>query len=304
MLDSSFKPVQPPVAPPGPSRARPDRRPPVTEWPPWSAPAALVAGLVLAAVGGLVVDLPAMAFGVNITSARLPPGLTIADTTVQDCAFVLAAVFFAQLGGRTVGAWQFGLRPTRLRAAVKLMALTLIGFLLFSVVWGAMFHAEKEKLLEQLGVGQSTLLLLLSAWLTCVVAPICEELLFRGFIFAALSNWKGPWLAAAITGLLFGGVHAGSAPAIDLVPLAALGFGLCMTYRYTGSLYPCIAAHSLNNSLAFGLLEGWGWEILVLMLASLTLIALLALVLMRVRVISREPSLGREDASLAVAPGG
>ena len=55
----------------------------------------------------------------------------------------------------------------------------------------------------------------------------------------------------SITGLLFGGVHAGSAPALDLVPLAALGFGLCLLYRYTGSLYPCIAAHSLNNSLAF-----------------------------------------------------
>ncbi|HEY2140434.1 MAG TPA: CPBP family intramembrane glutamic endopeptidase [Solirubrobacteraceae bacterium] len=300
--------IQPPLVSAGAPLPPPSRHAPTTDWPPWTGPVALVAGLVLAAAGGLLVDLPALAFGVNITSSHIPPGLTIADTTVQDVAFVLAAVIFAQMGGRAVYAWQFGLRPTRLRRAVKLMALTLGAFLLFSVIWGALFHAEKEKLLEQLGVGQSTLLLLLSAGLTCVVAPVCEELLFRGFVFAALSNWKGPWLAATITGLLFGGVHVGSAPAIDLVPLAALGFGLCMVYRYTGSLYPCIAAHSLNNSLAFGSLEGWGWQIPVLMLASLAVIALLALTFMRLGVISTEPSpesfATGGDASLVIAPGG
>ncbi len=92
---------------------------------------------------------------------------------------------------------------------------------------------------------------MLSAGLTCVVAPICEEFLFRGYIFTALRNWRGTLPAALITGLMFGGVHVGSAPALDLVPLAALGFGLCLLYRYTGSLYPCMLAHSLNNSLAF-----------------------------------------------------
>jgi hypothetical protein len=62
-----------------------------------------------------------------------------------------------------------------------------------------------------------------------------------------------------LTGLAFGGVHAFSAPAVDLVPLAALGFGLCLVYVSTRSLYPCIAAHSINNSIAFGVLEEWPW---------------------------------------------
>jgi uncharacterized protein len=248
----------------------------------------LVSGLVLAAVGGLLVDIPALAFGVKISASHVPPGLAIADTMVQDGAFVLVAVFFAQLGGRTVSASQFGLRPTGLGRAARLAVVTLAGFLLFSLIWSAAFHAGKEKLLEQLGVDRSTILLLLSAALTCVVAPICEEFLFRGFIFTALRNWRGVWPAAVISGLVFGLVHAGSAPAVDLVPLAVLGFGLCLLYRYTGSLYPCIAAHSLNNSLAFGSLENWGWQIPVLMLAALALIGLLALVLMRTGVISAE----------------
>jgi uncharacterized protein len=262
-------------------------------WPPWMAPAALVGGLILATLAALLVDIPALALGVSITASHTPPGLVIADTVVQDCAFVFAAVFLARLGGRAVAAWQFGLRRpvTGWAAAAGLIVLLMVTVLILSAIWGAVFHAEKEKLLKQLGTGENTTLLLLSAALTCVIAPIGEEFLFRGFIFTALRSWRGTLPAAVITGLAFGGVHLGSAPAVDLVPLAVLGFGLCLLYRRTGSLYPCIAAHSLNNSLAFGSIEGWTWwQVLVLMVASLTVIGLLALTLIRAGVISSEPA--------------
>lgn len=253
------------------------------------APAALVGGLVLATVGGLLVDLPALALGVDVSASHLPPGLTIADTAVQDAGFIAVAIFFAQLGGRAVDAAMFGLRPTRPWRAAWLVVVTLGGFLLFSLAWTSLFHASREKLLEQLGANETTTLLVLSAALTCVIAPIAEEFLFRGFIFTSLRNWRGVWPAAAITGLLFGAVHAGSAPAVDLVPLAALGFGLCLLYRATGSLYPCIAAHCVNNTIAFGSLEEWGaWQVVVLMASALAALALLAIVLTRLGVTSRE----------------
>jgi membrane protease YdiL (CAAX protease family) len=260
-------------------------------WSPWTAPAALFGGLVLAAVGGLIVDLPVtLAFGVKISSSHTPPGIEIADTVVQDIAFVLAAVFCAQIGGRVVRAWQFGLRPPGVgwRSATGLLVFLLVAFLVLSVGWSEVFHPSKEKLLEQLGSNEGAALLLLSAGLTCVVAPICEEFLFRGYIFTALRSWHGTWPAAVITGLVFGAVHAGSAPALDLVPLAGLGFGLCLLYRYTGSLYPCIAAHSLNNSLAFAALEGWGWQAPVLMIAALATIAALVLACKRIGLITPE----------------
>ena len=62
----------------------------------------------------------------------------------------------------------------------------------------------------------------------------------------------GTWIAAIITGLLFGLAHSGSAPGRYLVPLGFLGFVLCLVRWRTGSLYPCIALHSLNNALALG----------------------------------------------------
>ncbi len=295
---------QPPLSPASPPAPADRLAAPLCPWPPWTAAAALIGGLVLAALGGLLVDIPAVALGVSVTAQHVPPGLEIADTVVQDGAFVFAAVFCARLGGRSVSAWQFGLRPTAARRAAGLLLLTLVGFLLFSLIWAASVHTEKEKLLEQLGVGESTTLLLLSAVLTCVVAPVCEEFLFRGFMFTALRNWRGTGPAAIITGVTFGAVHAGSAPVADLVPLAALGFGLCLLYRYTGSLYPCFAAHSLNNALAFGSLEGWGWQTPVLMGSSLALIGLLVLALMRAGVISAEPTTPGAGVLSAIGTGG
>ena len=280
---------------PGQANGRPEAAAPGRDaraWPPWMAPAALFAALVLAAIGGLVVDIPALALGVKVSSSHVPPGLVIADTAVQDVAFVVAALFFAQLGGRALSAWQFGLRPTRLRRAVWSALLAGVAFLVFLALWSAAVHAGKEKLLETLGTRQSTALLVLSAALTCVLAPICEEFLFRGFIFSALRNWRGLWPAALVTGLVFGAVHAGSAPAADLVPLAVLGFLLCLVYTYTGSLYPCIVLHSLNNSIAFASLEEWSvGSALLLLLGAIALIALLALTLIRVGVITPAPRL-------------
>ncbi|HTW43344.1 MAG TPA: type II CAAX endopeptidase family protein [Solirubrobacteraceae bacterium] len=269
-------------------------RSPDTEWPPWSGPAALLVGLVLAAVGALIVDLPALALGAKITSSHTPPGLSLADTVVQDVGFVLAAVFFAQLGGRTVSAWQFGLRRPRAgwRTAALLVVGLIVAFIVLSAIWSALVHPEEDtKLLETLGSNEGTALLVLSAGLTCVVAPICEEFLFRGFIFTALRNWRGTLPAALITGVIFGGVHYGSAPALDLVPLGVLGFGLCLLYRYTGSLYACMAAHSLNNSLAFSGLENWSWQIPLLIVAAFLGIAGVVLACKRVGLITPEPGL-------------
>jgi hypothetical protein len=269
----------------------PDGSSPEPRWPAWTAPVALIGGLVLAAVAAFVVDIPALALGVTITTSHTPPGITIADTFVQDVAFVVAAVYCAHIGGRTVRAWQLGLRPPTVgwRSAAGQVLLLLLAFVVLSAIWTVLFNPSKEKLLEQLGSNEGSGLLVISAGLTCVVAPIAEEILFRGFIFTALRSWRGTLPAALLTGVLFGAVHAGSAPALDLVPLAALGVGLCLLYRRTGSLYPCFAAHSLNNSIAFAALEEWNiGEALLLIVCALAGIGALVLAAKRIGLIGPE----------------
>jgi uncharacterized protein len=273
------------------------KRSPATGWPPWTAALALIGGLALAVLGGLVAEVPALLLGAKITSSHTPPGLTIADTVIQDIGFVIAAVYCARIGGHAVRSWQFGLRRPGAGwwSAAGLILLLLVAFIALSAIWSAAAHPSAEKVLETLGSNEGTALLLLSAALTCVVAPMCEEFLFRGYIFTALRNWAGTLPAALITGLVFGGVHYGSAPTLDLVPLAALGFGLCLLYRYSGSLYPCMIAHSLNNCLAFSSLEGWGWQFLILVVCALAGIGAVVALFKRIGLIAPE-------AGLAAAP--
>ncbi len=275
-------------------------RSPSPSWPVWTAPVALLAGLFLALVGGLVVDAVAAGlFGTKISGGNLPPGLSIADTVVQDIGFVLAAVYCAHLGGRVVRSWQFGLRRPGAGwpSAIGMIFALLVAFIVLTALWSAAVHPGKEKTLEDLGSNEGAALLVLSAALTCVIAPMCEEFLFRGFMFTAIRNWRGTWPAAVITGLVFGGVHAESAPVLDLIPLAALGFGLCMLYRYSGSLYPCMVAHSLNNSIAFSSLEGWSFgQGLVLTVSAFLGIGVVVLVCKRVGLIAPDTRLARSSA--------
>jgi uncharacterized protein len=95
------------------------------------------------------------------------------------------------------------------------------------------------------------------------VAPVAEEFFFRGFFYRALRSRYSMLVAAAIDGLLFGVIHFDFSSAdalLILPPLAALGFMFCLVYERTGSLYPVIGLHAINNALAFGI-QAEGWEV-------------------------------------------
>ena len=98
--------------------------------------------------------------------------------------------------------------------------------------------SQKQDILDQLGANRSDAYLAASAVVVCVFAPIAEEILFRGFFFTALRNAMPTLLAAISTGVLFGLVHVIGTPFPLIVPLAVLGFVLCLLYLYTGSLLP------------------------------------------------------------------
>jgi membrane protease YdiL (CAAX protease family) len=259
-------------------------------WRPWTAWTALVTGFGLTIVGGLIVAIVAAALGASVSDPS--PGVNIGLTFFQNCALISAALFFAHMAGRP---WpkDFGLRspaagidePLARRAALKravgLLLAVWVGFYVVSAIWVAALNLDEHQTLpDELGVGGSALNLVLVVILITIIAPLGEELFFRGYFFGALRNWHG-WLPAAIiTGAVFGAIHIGSAPIGLTVPLAFFGFGLCFLYQRTGSLYPCIALHALNNSVALGLTQHWSWQILPTMIvavaASLTIASLLA----------------------------
>ena len=254
---------------PAAARATPPR------WAPWTAPVALIAAFTAAIVGYVVIGIIGSIAGAGLDDP--PPAVQISATVFQDLCLIASALLFARLAVRP-RAWQFGLRPTRFWPALGLVVAAWLAFIIFSAIWvSALGISERDDLPDQLGASESTVALLAVAFLVCVVAPIAEEFFFRGYFFTALRSWKGPWPAAVLTGIVFGGIHAGSAPVGYLVPLALLGFILCLLYWKTGSLYPCIVLHCINNSVAFGVSQHWNWQIVVVIVASIAVIALLLL---------------------------
>jgi membrane protease YdiL (CAAX protease family) len=243
----------------------------VPPWKPWTSVLALIAALGGALAGGLVVYVIALIAGANLDDP--PPAVDITATVVQDAAFVGAALIFAGMVARP-RPWHFGLRDTPLAPAVGYVIAGYLAFFGFAAGWSVLLDLhETDDVVKQLGADQSTIALVAVTILVCVVAPLAEEFFFRGYFFGALRNWRGVWPAAIITGIFFGGIHVGSAPVGFLVPLAFFGFVLCLIYDRTRSLYPCIALHCINNSIAFGVGEHWGWQIPVILLGSLTVIA-------------------------------
>jgi hypothetical protein len=260
-------------APELPEGVEPRRRP---RWPPWTSVVALIAGLAAALFGALVIGVVAVAFGAQFDDQ--PPAVTIAATVVQDACLIGSAVLFARMYGR-VRPEDFGLRRTRLGPAIGWAVLGWVSFLVFTAIFIAVIGASPndDRLPTELGVDDSTAALIAVAFLVAVVAPVAEEFFFRGFFFTALRNWRGLWPAAIGTGIVFGAIHGSSADAAFLLPLAFFGFVLCLIYAKTNSLYPCIALHCANNSVAFGTTQHWTWQIAVLFVGSIAVIGLGAL---------------------------
>jgi len=266
-----------PSAEPAPAEPRPDERPPP---PLWIAPAALLLGLVAALFVTLVVQIVGSAFGSPLSKPT--PAVNLAADYMFDFAFVAAALYFALLSGR-MGLADFGYRRISWRIGAGALGLGALGYYVVTYLYSSLFALKgSDKLPNELGVTHSTAAAAAAAVFVCVVAPICEEFFFRGFLFGVLRHMRvtvagrelGTWLAALIVALLFGLAHTGSANPQYLIPLGFLGFVLCLIRWRTGSLYPCMALHSLNNVVALGVNE-LNWTvgvILAVMVGSLVAI--------------------------------
>ncbi len=90
-----------------------------------------------------------------------------------------------------------------------------------------------------------------------VIAPIAEEILFRGYLFGKLKKIIPIWLAIIITSLVFGVFHLvnsgnsgvlGWNLAIDTFALSVI---LCLLRVFTDSLWASILLHMVKNGTAY-----------------------------------------------------
>lgn len=130
------------------------------------------------------------------------------------------------------------------RGAIKWMLAAVGAYLAFAIAYTAVFGQPHQKdIAEDFGTLPVQILLIV------IAAPISEEVCFRGFLFGGLRERWPRIVAALASGLIFGGLHATTGVSA-VPPLIFFGFILALLYEKTGSIWPGILLHMLNNSVA------------------------------------------------------
>lgn len=83
-----------------------------------------------------------------------------------------------------------------------------------------------------------------------LIAPIVEELVFRGLLMTALSKFKKHYIDVVVSSTLFSLIHVLQYGWVltDFIVYAGAGLLFCMLFRYTRSVYWPMALHILWNT--------------------------------------------------------
>ena len=86
--------------------------------------------------------------------------------------------------------------------------------------------------------------------IVAVLAPIGEEVVFRGFALPGLASRLGATSAILITSAVFALIHLGPGIGVGILPVTfILGLAFAFVYHKTQSLTLAIATHALHNAI-------------------------------------------------------
>jgi membrane protease YdiL (CAAX protease family) len=220
---------------------------PKDEDPPWGMSTALLAllmALAASVVGAFIIASFFLATGTE--SPDDSSAFTFVATALQSVVFVVVALGVAGQQGK-VTLQQFGFRRFDW-TAIGWAVVAIVAYFVLAAIYVQLANPPEDDVPRQFGADQSTALAILTGVFVIAVAPPVEEFFFRGFLFQSFRNRLGVLGGAALSGLLFGAIHF---KPDFLVPLAILGTTLALLFQKTGSLWPCIMVHALNNAIAF-----------------------------------------------------
>ena len=129
-----------------------------------------------------------------------------------------------------------------------LVMLTIILTLfLGQLIWGEGFQLQQHEELKIITAYPQLPLRILIIVIAVVIAPVLEEMLFRGLFQTAIrSFFSKPWLSVVISSVLFAAFHQPAHWPALFVLAVCLGY----SYEKSGSLFRPIFIHSLFNATA------------------------------------------------------
>jgi membrane protease YdiL (CAAX protease family) len=189
----------------------------------------------------------AIGFGVFmlLLSWQIDLGLFV---TLWELPLVIPAWWFTvrkyKVGWRALGVQGFSADFLGVGVALLILAM---GFNLVYNVVLSQFDLQAQMDLVALFEDLSSPWLLLVGGI--VVAPVVEELFFRGFVFAGLRERYGWWKAGLISAGLFAVLHF---QPLMVVPILLLGMIFAYLYHRSGSIWPAVIVHVLTNAAGLG----------------------------------------------------
>jgi membrane protease YdiL (CAAX protease family) len=220
---------------------------------PWSIRDIVFA--ILLAIAGIVA-LNLLALGINFVlkiPIRQNPDLLLLFVVAQDLIVIGAAWLFGIVKYHAPTE-QIGLRSYSVPVGCTLSAFLLFASYIVRLIYGIIINAlgvriQPQEILMQLDVrGMGFILAFI---VVAVVAPVAEEIFFRGFVYGGLRRRIGVASAMLVSTVFFTALHL----SVGLfIPIFVLGLFLAWLYEYTGSLYPGMFLHAANNGLALILL--------------------------------------------------
>lgn len=230
--------------------------------------------------------------GLDAASIELPAGLLALSSVFQFAGMILGAVVMLAIGARLRSRWN----PSDPGGVVAGLALhgapggvwlaAAIGGITVGWVPG-WIAARLQEHFPWLGLGALEMIQkvltdgplggrIAMAVVVALFGPIAEEVVFRGFMWDALKRFLPPAVVWVVTSVIFAAYHMDP---IHVMPVVITGLFLGLMRWTSGSLWPGVLVHVLNNGLgvaaAFGGVgEAPGWAVAISGLVTLGVSAL------------------------------
>ena len=204
----------------------------------------------LACWTAFVVAFASLSYAVRFTEGKPDPNIlyewsTVANSLVQYA--VIAAIVYAIAGLGTRRELLALRRPTSWWVALGIGVGIIIGMTVLTTLLGPVLHPGREQgVTPDVWRPSHAAAYVANGLVICIVAPIVEELTFRGLGYSLLERF-GRWTAIVLVGIAFGLAHG----LVEALPfLAAFGAALAYLRSKVNSVYPGMFVHGLFNAVA------------------------------------------------------
>jgi uncharacterized protein len=170
---------------------------------------------------------------------------------------MLLPIYIFTRGKHKLSTETFGIKKVGLRSTVSLVIKGYLLYLAINFLIGILIvfkgieipgYQVQEEILPLFG--SQTIDLVLAGTIIILVAPVIEEIVFRGFLLRGLVNHYGKVIGSVVAAFIFSALHF---PWQSFIPIFILGLVMNSMVIKSKSIIPSIVFHMTNNAIAFSL---------------------------------------------------